>query len=141
MTVTLTQQLAVLAGAVLLGGALGLVYDVLRAMRALFPARAAGVVLDLLFWTAATAALFLWSLSAGDGQVQISTCVFLFLGAVLYFRSCSPWLLPLLRRGMHLLRRLWRLLTAPVRFLGRLAVRGVKNFLIFFKKAFSFVRR
>ena len=61
MTVDTLQQSRALCQALLLGGAMGVVYDLFRILRVRVHVRLLGPVLDLLFWLGATAALFLWS--------------------------------------------------------------------------------
>ena len=71
MTVDVVQQGRALCQALLLGGAMGVVYDLFRILRVRVKVPLLGPLLDLLFWLAATAALFLWSQSAWGGQVRL----------------------------------------------------------------------
>ncbi len=141
MTVAVWTQAYSLLGALLLGLAVGLWYDVLRNLRYRIPSRIFCGLLDLLFWLVVTAALFLWSVRAGDGVVQLSVCAALFLGGVLYFRFCSAVCFPVLSRLFRLAGKLLRLLLTPLRALGCGGKRIGKFFAFFCKKLFSFPRK
>ena len=71
MTVDVAQQSRALCQALLLGGAMGVVYDLFRVLRVRVKAPLLGPLLDLLFWLAAVAALFLWSQDAWGGRVRV----------------------------------------------------------------------
>ena len=130
MSTTVAGQLHALIGALLLGVAAGAWYDLLRGLRHRLTHTAATVVLDLLFWLVSTAALFLWSISAGDGQVQYSVCAAVLLGGAGYFRFLSRLCFPLLSAAAGIL-------LLPLTALGKL-----QKFLIkICKKHFSFRRK
>ena len=76
------------AQAVLLGGLLGLVYDLLRAPRKLLP-KLAGV-LDALFLLALLLSLLFFALYAGQGQFRLFFFPGILLGAAGYFLVLSP---------------------------------------------------
>ena len=61
MSVDVTQQGLALCQALLLGGAMGVAYDLMRILRVRIRLPLLGPLLDLLFWLTATAALFIWS--------------------------------------------------------------------------------
>ena len=67
MSVDVTQQGLALCQALLLGGAMGVAYDLMRILRVRIRLPLLGPLLDLLFWLTATAALFIWSQSAWGG--------------------------------------------------------------------------
>ena len=138
MTVTVLEQAHSLLGALLLGVGAGLWYDLLRCLRYRIRSRVIAIALDLLFWLAVTAAIFVWSVAAGGGKVQISVCAALFLGGVVYFRFFSRLFFPILSALVRLLSQLLHLLLTPLIWLKRAAGR-VRNFFInFCKKHFSF---
>lgn len=127
MNVSLTQQLHALMGALVLGLITGAWYDLLRGIRRRVRSVVVIAVLDLLFWLCATAALFLWSLHAGDGKVQVAVCAAVVVGGAVYFRRLSRFCYPPLSA-------LGGLLLLPCFSLIKL-----KNFFIkFCKKHFSF---
>ena len=78
MTVSVAQQGRGLCQALLLGGGFGALYDLFRVLRARLPG--VGAALDLLFWLAATAGLFLWSQTAWGGQIRLYGALFCLLG-------------------------------------------------------------
>ena len=79
------------AQAVLLGGLLGLVYDLLRAPRKLLP-KLTGV-LDALFLLALLLSLLFFALYAGQGQFRLFFFPGILLGAAGYFLVLSPVIL------------------------------------------------
>ncbi len=115
MEISLTGQAAALGGALLLGMAVGLAYDLIRIPRAYIRVPLLGEVLDLFFWLAVTAALFLYAIHSGNGEVRIFMAAALFGGAVVYFLLFSPWI----RRFSALMAAaavaVWRFITFPVR--------------------------
>jgi spore cortex biosynthesis protein YabQ len=89
--ISVSNQAAALLGALVMGVAVGLVYDLIRIPRAYIRIPLLGAVLDLLFWLAVTAALFLYAIYAGGGEVRIYMAAALFGGALGYFLLISPW--------------------------------------------------
>lgn len=118
MTVDLLQQLRALCQALLLGGAMGVVYDLFRILRVRVKLPLLGPLLDLLFWLTAVAALFVWSQGAWGGQVRLYGAVFCLVGGTLYFWAISPWLLRLGYLGADLMAALLGILTFPLGVAG-----------------------
>lgn len=119
MTVDIARQLQGLCRAVLLGGSLGILYDLMRVIRRRLPLPGVAAVLDLLFWTAATIALFLFSHDAWDGQVRLYGALFCLMGGAAYFCGVSPLILRLLLLLTALAGRVLGILTFPCRSLRR----------------------
>ena len=71
MTVDVMQQARAMCQGLLLGGGLGVLYDLLRVVRVRGKLRWLGGAADLIFWLAAVWALFRWSLPAWGGQVRL----------------------------------------------------------------------
>ena len=86
---------------------MGMVYDLFRILRVRVKIPLLGPLLDLLFWLAATAALFLWSQAAWGGQVRLYGAAFCLAGGALYFWAISPWLLRLGYLGADLAALRW----------------------------------
>ncbi len=120
MSTDVTLQLQGLCRAVLLGGTLGVVYDLMRVVRRRCPHPVLGGVLDFLFWLGATAALFCFSHETWEGQVRLYGALFCLLGGCAYFWGVSPLVMTLGMGITAALERILALLTAPVRALGRL---------------------
>jgi hypothetical protein len=80
-----SEQLALFLQSIALGAVLGLIYDLLSALRSL-GGRLWGGVLDALFCLAAACAVFLFVM-AGDGELRI----FIALGIVARSFSGSCW--------------------------------------------------
>lgn len=130
-------QLSVLLRAVGLGWALGLLYDLLRALRHRSPWPALAAALDgayglTLFWL-----IFLFALRVGGGELRLFLLAGLTLGAAVFFLLCSAPLRPLWDLWAKGLARLGRLMTAPLRLFRRLA----KKFRQRTKKLFHFLRK
>lgn len=138
MTVSVWEQAYSLLGGLLLGVATGLLYELLRCVRYRVRGHIFCALLDLVFWLSVTAALFLWSVAAGRGVVQLSICAALFLGCAGYLHFLSPLCFPAFFAFTGLIARLLGLLTAPVRLLGRMGEAITKKFTVFFKKHFPF---
>ena len=107
--------------AVLLGGALGLLYDLLRALRSL-GGRVWGGVLDSVYCVLSVSLLFFFVM-AGDGELRLFFLAGALGGAVLFFCLLSP-----------ILRPLWdfwlRILLSPVHLaagVGKKCCRGTKK--------------
>lgn len=95
MEISVSAQAALLAGALLLGAAVGLLYDFFRILRVRIPLKLLGALLDLVFWLAVTAALFVYAVAAGDGAVRIYLVLGVLGGATVYFLLLSRWALKL----------------------------------------------
>ena len=63
MTVSVTDQALFFAGALVMGAAVGLLYDAFRILRVRVRLPLLGGVLDLLFWLVVTVALFVYTTS------------------------------------------------------------------------------
>lgn len=134
------EQLAGFLRAILLGGCLGLVYDLFRAVRRVVlirtgrrrglrrAGRFGSGVLDAAYGLTAVLSVFLLVM-AGDGELQVFTVLGVLSGAALFFSLLSG-----------LLRPLWDfwlgILLIPVWILWRL----LKKAWHFFKKLFSFLK-
>ena len=119
MTVDIARQLQGLCRAVLLGGALGVLYDLMRIVRRRVPVPLLGAVLDFLFWAAAVTALFLFSHESWNGQIRLYGALFCMLGGAAYFWGISPPVMGFLFLLTDLAARILGILTSPVRILGR----------------------
>lgn len=125
----ISEQLAMFARAILLGGSLGLVYDLFGAVRTL-GGRFWGGLLDVIYCALAVSSLFLFVM-AGDGEMRIFVLAGALGGAVLFF--C------LLSRPLRPLWAFWlKILLSPL----RAAAGGVKKLMGFarkWQKALSFL--
>ena len=126
MTAEFFAQLEALCQALLLGGGLGLFYDVLRVIRVRTGLRWLGQGLDLLFWLLATAALFSWSDRAWGGTVRLYGALFCLGGGALYFRVLSPCALWMGYRIADFTTVILKILLIPLRGLS-MGTKKVKN--------------
>ena len=106
MGTPIPEQLAMFLGAILLGGCLGLVYDLFRAVRKVTVIRTgrrkriAGLgrvfnaLLDAVYCVTAVSSVFFFVM-AGEGELQVFTLLGVLGGAVLFFCLLSPLLRPL----------------------------------------------
>ena len=124
----ISEQLAMFLRSILLGGTLGLIYDLLRTLRRL-GGRVWGGVLDGFFCVLAVSGLFLFTM-AGDGELRLVVLMGARGGAVLFF--C------LLSRPMRPLWDFWlELLLAPAELVWRTGKKCGRRT----KKSFSFCRK
>ena len=134
-------ELGVLCQAILLGGSLGVVYDLMRVGRRRIRLPGVGGALDFSFWALATAALFLFSRQAWAGRVRLYGAVFCFLGGTVYFWGLSPVFLKLFLMLADMLTLILGILLLPARILGRVLKRIGKNvkYPFSFKKKWSMI--
>lgn len=96
------------------GIAVGLVYDVCRAVR-----RCSGytvqTITDVIFVCMTAAVLFVLGMLVGNGQLRIFMIGCLCLGAAGYSMVCSGVLVPILCAGMGRLKRVVRVVWIPLR--------------------------
>ena len=128
MGVQIPEQLAQFFLSILLGTVLGLLYDLLRAVR-LRGGRGLGHVLDAAYCLAAAGSVVLFVLS-GDGELRLFELAGSLGGAVLYFCLPGPALRPLWDFWLDVL-------LAPVGLVEHL----LGKILEICKKAFSFLRK
>ncbi len=121
----LSEQLLMFLRSILLGSTLGLVYDLLRALRRL-GGKLWGGVLDALFCLLAVSSLFFFAM-AGDGELRIFVVAGALGGAVLFFCLFSQFLRPLWDFWLNIF-------LSPVRLAGHLVKKSGRKG----KKTFSF---
>lgn len=114
MTIDVVQQGRALCQGLLLGAALGVLYDLFRVLRVRVRVPILGPVLDLLFWLAATCTLFLWSQGAWGGEIRAYGAMFCMVGGAAYFWVFSRWFLWLGYRLADLTAFLLGILTFPL---------------------------
>ena len=117
----MAEQARVLLQSILLGAGLGLVYDVLRALRRSLGWRWLAFLLDLLFWLGTIALLFFMALTRETGQLRLYLPAAFLLGGGVYLLTLSRLVLPLLLKILAALGKFWRWSTEPARKGGRLA--------------------
>lgn len=139
MEISIAEQASAFAGAILLGFAIGVLYDLLRLFRVRLPIPFLGPVLDLLFWGAVVAALFLYATGATGGQMRIYVLLSVFGGAVVYFLTLSAWVLGLghlIADGIALLGRIMKLPFLFLRFCAKKIEKNFKNLFLYRRKWF-----
>jgi spore cortex biosynthesis protein YabQ len=86
MEITVSEQLSLLICAVLIGIALGAVYDIFRMLRVITHCgRAAVFVLDILYWLVCTAVSFVFLLLQNDGKLRTLAIISEVGGAAIYY--------------------------------------------------------
>ncbi len=97
MTIAVEAQLLVILQSVLLGAGMGVVYDLLRALRRYFRFGKAGTaVCDLVFWMFSLSAFFRFSVASAVGQSRYYVIAGLLIGAGIYIILVSESVLELL---------------------------------------------
>lgn len=88
MAIEMADQTRSFLQACLLGGGLGMLYDVFRITRVAFPLpRWAVLVEDMLFFALCAVSTFLFLLETGDGQLRWYVLAGLALGALVYWAT------------------------------------------------------
>jgi hypothetical protein len=95
MEISVSGQAVALLGALLLGLAIGLLYDLLRPPRYRV-SKWLGRFLDLCFALLAGAAMFFYAMAADDGRLGVWELSLTMLGFLLYMYALSPHILKIL---------------------------------------------
>ncbi|MBO4914327.1 MAG: hypothetical protein J5449_03890, partial [Oscillospiraceae bacterium] len=120
MRVETDEQLRMLAAALLLGMALALLYDLLRALRFRRRSRPGlTAALDALFCAALILSLGVFAMRVGGGELRLYALLAAAAGAVLYFSAFAPLLRPMWEFWAGTLVELLRLLRAPLRMIKK----------------------
>lgn len=120
MAIAITEQTAVFLHALLLGMALGCLYDVFRITRIAFLIPAALVLAeDLLFFFLSSIVLFGFMLERSYGQIRWFILLGVVLGWVLYYFTLGSLVMKCSARIIGFTRRLLAFLWRPFAFLGR----------------------
>lgn len=98
----------------LMGLLAGLYYDLLKTLRRRIRRRGVTRFLDLLFWMGLALALFIQTMTMGDGEVRIFMLVTNGLGALLYFLVLSGPVLLLLGKCLDIMMKIIQLVLRPV---------------------------
>ena len=133
---TANEQIELFLGSVLLGTALGAVFDVFRVIRIIFPAagkRTAVTVCDILYMLIFGAAVFFYSAVFGRAEVRFFYAVGALLGAVLFSLTVGQAVISAVRGCRDLLQRLVRKIYndvfAPIgKFFCRKYIKNADNF-------------
>lgn len=132
MELPVTAQAVQFGLSALLGVGLGLVYDLLRALRRHI--RKLTALLDAVFCLTVLCALLLLALYVGHGQLRVFMIPGVALGATAYFLTLSPL-------AVRLFEGFWRLLTLPWRLLFRLGRKIFGFFQKIAKKGVAFAKK
>ena len=133
MEIEISAQAAAFLCAGLLGALLGLLYDLLRALRTLWKGRGTALT-DGLYSLAVLISVFYFAMAFGQGQLRIYMVLGILAGAVLFFSLLSQPLRPLWDYWRDSLLLTLHILLSPAVFLWRL----LKKLLLPFKKCFLF---
>ena len=126
MELQISDQAAAFSGGLLLGAALGLVYDLLRCLRAC-RGRWGTALADALYCLTVLTAVFYFAMAFGRGLLRIYMVLGVVAGAVLFFCFFSRPLRPLWDYWRDSLAAALGILLAPVRFfLGLAKIFGKK---------------
>ncbi|WP_409969720.1 spore cortex biosynthesis protein YabQ [Bengtsoniella intestinalis] len=132
MEIYITEQARVFVLSVLLGIAIGGLYDMAGAVRGHWP-RLTPMV-DVTFGLSALGAVFLFILRQSQGQLRLFVLLGILGGCVLFFTGLSPLLRPVWGFWVETLVWLGRILALPAVIFGNL----LKLFRNYLKKLFYF---
>lgn len=86
MYISLTQQMQVFFGAILLGACFGLLYDLFRIIRLVFFKSFTAVFFeDILFWIIVTVVSFFFTILFNNGELRLSLVISGTLGFLIYY--------------------------------------------------------
>lgn len=132
MGIYITEQVRVFLLSVLLGFAVGALYDMVGAVRLRWPR--VTPVLDVGYGLCLLGAVFLFVLRQGQGQLRLFVLLGVAGGGVLFFTGLSPWLRPVWCFWVDCLVWLGKILVLPGVIFGNL----LKLFRNYLKKLFYF---
>ncbi|MBR2742461.1 MAG: spore cortex biosynthesis protein YabQ [Clostridia bacterium] len=146
MGISIAHQTIVFLYSVVFGAAAALFYDVFRIIRRRIRHLNFVVMIeDVLFWLAASAALFVFVYNTNSGELRAFLIIGAVLGAYLYFAALSRAVLLVLGAVFGVFIKAVYILTRPFAFLLRPIIRKAKSgakkqgkFLRLLKKLFKF---
>lgn len=120
----IVKQAHLFAMAVVTGTVLLFIYDLLRVFRRVARHKMAGIAVeDMLFWIFCALWLFAFMYRQNDGVIRGFVILGAFGGMILYSVLFSRWVVKggtaALRCVIRTVGRFFRIVTAPIRFLGR----------------------
>lgn len=113
MEIPVSDQIIQAGISLILGMALGFIYDFLRVIRTRLGVKIITLLMDALFWLIAGSGVFLLSMTAGGGELRIFMTLFVFGGGVLYFLTLSRLTLGICNKLADFLYFLFRTLARP----------------------------
>lgn len=136
MILSLHTQAQLFLLTVLIGGGMGVFYDVLRIFRHALPHKVFWIQLeDGIFWLLAVFSVFGMMLRASGGEIRFFVILGLFGGMGLYMLVLSPWVISASNRIIALLRYLinlfFRIILTPFRLIWLPLRRPVLKFRMF----------
>lgn len=112
----------------LLGVALGVLYDIIRVIRAYMPkSRAITALFDILFWCAAIISLLAFVLTSSEGKMRWYVLVGTFCGGFVYMSALSRIVFKVLISTVAALKKLLFIITHPIYLLLGWIWRGAKG--------------
>ncbi len=107
----ISEQVMLFLLAVLVGAGLGVLYDVFRLIRVVFPpAKKTGMVtfMDVLFWLIYAFVIFVYSVQYGRGQVRFFFFIGSVLGFVLYIVTVGSVVMGIIRNVVSVIVKILR---------------------------------
>jgi len=117
MELAISLQLYQASTALLFGFAAGVFYDILKTFRQRIKRTGWAVFFDILYWFALAIAIFVQTMTTGQGVVRIFMLVINFGSAAVYFITLSKQICRILGRIADLLVWLGLFLTKPIRII------------------------
>ncbi len=134
------QQLSIFVAALGLGFLLGVLYDVVRAIRLSLPrSKIATIFFDLLYCFLIGLATFLFILALNKGEIRFYIIAAEFIGAAFYYVSFGIAVIKITNKAVAILKRLYsfifKILCTPFKLLKRLFVLTKNKTSTLFKKS------
>ena len=109
MGIYLAEQTIAFLQAMIVGAAMGILYDLFRISRIAIPtARVVVIVEDILYFSICAVATFLLMMSSLDGQVRIFVLMGQLIGAILYFCTVGRLVMKISRTIINIVRGILR---------------------------------
>lgn len=134
-----SEQLAIFVSSLGLGFLLGVLYDILRALRlSLTKSKVAIIVFDILYFILFGLCTFLFILALNKGEVRFYIIAGEIIGALFYYISFGIAIIKITDRAVVILRRFYafvfKVISAPFRLIKK-AFRALTNkIMLFFNK-------
>ena len=123
MILSMTGQAWLFLSTVMVGAAIGLLFDIFRIFRK--TARHSGLAVqleDLFFWVAATGLTFYYMLHRNYGEIRPFAMVGIVIGGVLYFATISKWVLIVFVAVVNYIKKVvtvaFRIILMPLRIIA-----------------------
>ena len=134
MEIRITEQAALAALSLILGAAMGLVYDLFKAFRLRVRRKGFTAFSDMLYCALAALILFAFGMGPGGGQLRLYMVIAVCVGAAVYGFLASRTVLAVFSRFADAAARAWHVMWRPVKRALQKMKKILKNIKNIFQK-------